>query len=52
MSARGWVSVTRANAPRNAIKTSEKGALASTITLQTYVEKTTPAKPAAKERSS
>jgi len=41
-----------ANAPRNVIKTSEKGALASTITLQTYVEKTTPAKPAAKERSS
>ena len=40
------------NAPRNVIKTSEKDALASTITLQTYVEKTTPAKPAAKERSS
>jgi type IV pilus assembly protein PilO len=40
------------NAPRNAIKTSDKGALASTITLQTYVEKTAPAKPAAKERSS
>jgi len=40
------------NAPRTAITTSEKGALASTITLQTYVEKTTPPKPAAKERSS
>ena len=36
-----------------AIKTSDKNALASTITLQTYVERTTPAKPAAaKERSS
>lgn len=36
-----------------AIKTSEKDALASTITLQTYVERTAPAKPAAaKERSS
>ena len=41
-----------ANAPRNAIKTSEKGALSATITLQTYVEKTTPTKTAAKERSS
>ena len=41
-----------ANASRTVIKTSEKGALAATITLQTYVEKTTPAKPAAKERSS
>ena len=36
-----------------AIKTSDKNALASTITLQTYVERTAPAKPAAaKERSS
>ena len=36
-----------------AIKTSDKNALASTITLQTYVERTTPAKlAAAKERSS
>ena len=35
------------------IKTSDKNALASTITLQTYVERTTPPKPvAAKERSS
>ena len=35
------------------IKTAEKHALASTITLQTYVERTTPAKPvAAKEGSS
>lgn len=35
------------------VKTSDKDALASTITLQTYVERTTPAKPAAaKERSS
>ncbi len=35
------------------IKTSDKHALASTITLQTYVERTTPPKPvAAKERSS
>ncbi|HEY0931453.1 MAG TPA: type 4a pilus biogenesis protein PilO [Gemmatimonas sp.] len=33
------------------VRTSEKGALASTITLQTYVEKTTPA-PKAKERAS
>ncbi len=40
------------SAPRNAIKTSKKGELASTITLQTYVEKTTPVKPAVKERSS
>ena len=43
------------NAPGRAqkIKTSEKDALASTITLQTYVERTLPAKPAAaKERSS
>ncbi len=35
------------------IKTSDKRALASTITLQTYVERTTPPKPVApKERSS
>lgn len=35
------------------IKTSDKDALASTITLQTYVERTSPAKPvASKERSS
>lgn len=35
------------------IKTSDKNALASTITLQTYVERTVPAKPAAaKERTS
>jgi type IV pilus assembly protein PilO len=40
------------DAPRNAAKSSEKGGLASTITLQTYVEKTSPAKPAVKERSS
>jgi len=45
------------NAPRGAarptINTADKAALASTITLQTYVEKTTPAKPAlARERSS
>ena len=43
------------NAPGRAqkIKTSEKDALAYTITLQTYVERTLPAKPAAaKERSS
>ena len=33
------------------IRTSEKNALASTITLQTYVEKTAPA-PKAKERAS
>lgn len=38
--------------PRSAAQSSEKGGLASTITLQTYVEKTSPAKPAAKERSS
>lgn len=45
------VASARANAPRNVIKTSVKGALTSTITLQTYIEKTTPAKPAAKERA-
>jgi type IV pilus assembly protein PilO len=39
-------------APRSAAQSSEKGGLASTITLQTYVEKTSPAKPAVKERSS
>lgn len=40
----------RATSP---IKTSQKGALASTIMLQTYVERTTPAKaPAAREKSS
>jgi type IV pilus assembly protein PilO len=33
-------------------RTSEKNALASTITLQTYVEKTAPPAPARKERSS
>jgi type IV pilus assembly protein PilO len=38
---------------RQVVKTSDKDALASTITLQTYVERTTPAKPAAsKGRSS
>ncbi len=40
------------SAPRSAAQSSEKGGLASTITLQTYVEKTSPAKPAVKERSS
>jgi len=39
-------------APRSVPQSSEKGGLASTITLQTYVEKTSPAKPAVKERSS
>lgn len=34
------------------IKTSDKDAIASTITLQTYVERTAPPKMAAKERSS
>lgn len=34
------------------IKTADKNAIASTITLQTYVERTTPPKMAAKERSS
>ena len=38
--------------PRSVPQSSEKGGLASTITLQTYVEKTSPAKPAVKERSS
>jgi len=41
-----------ASAGANVMRTSEKGALASRITLQTYVEKTTPAKPAAKDRAS
>jgi type IV pilus assembly protein PilO len=41
-----------ASAPRGPAKTSEKGALASTITLQTYVEKTASARPATKGRSS
>ncbi len=35
-----------------AVKTADKNALASTITLQTYVERTTPAKPATKENAS
>ena len=39
-------------APRSVPQSSEKGGLASTITLQTYVEKTSPAKPEVKERSS
>lgn len=34
------------------IKTADVNAIASTITLQTYVERTKPPKPAAKERSS
>lgn len=42
----------RAIATHNAIKTSETGALTATIMLQAYVEKTPPAKPAAKESSS
>lgn len=37
---------------RGVLKTSQKDALASTITLQTYVEKTTPSPRAAKERAS
>lgn len=41
-----------AGAPRGQARTSDKGALASTITLQTYVERTTPARPPAKERES
>jgi len=36
----------------NAVKTADKSALASTITLQTYVERTAPAKPAAAKESS
>lgn len=40
-------------AARPTVNTADKAALASTITLQTYVEKTSPAKPAlARERSS
>ncbi len=39
------------NAPRSPVRTAEKGSLAATITLQTYVEKTAPAR-ATKERSS
>ncbi len=35
-----------------AVKSADKNALASTITLQTYVERTTPAKAPVKERSS
>lgn len=41
-----------ANSSRAQVRTSEKGALAATMTLQTYVEKTVPAAPASKERSS
>ncbi|MDQ8158034.1 MAG: type 4a pilus biogenesis protein PilO [Gemmatimonadota bacterium] len=41
-----------ASAPRSVIRTSEKDALAATITLQTYVEKTAPPRPRAKERTS
>lgn len=36
----------------SAVKTSDKDAIASTITLQTYVERTAPPKPAVKERTS
>ena len=39
------------NAPRGLVRTSEKDALAATITLQTYVEKTAPA-PRSQERTS
>lgn len=39
-------------AARGVVKTSEKDALAATITLQTYVEKTAPSRPRAKERTS
>lgn len=39
------------NVQRGQVRTSEKGSLAATITLQTYVEKTAPA-PRSKERSS
>ena len=41
-----------ANSQRIQARTSEQGALAATMTLQTYVEKTVPAAPASKERSS
>jgi hypothetical protein len=39
------------NVQRGQVRTSEKNALAATITLQTYVEKTAPA-PRSKEQSS
>ena len=39
-------------AARGVVKTSEKDALAATITLQTYVEKTAPPRARAKERTS
>ncbi|MCA2991159.1 type 4a pilus biogenesis protein PilO [Gemmatimonas sp.] len=39
------------NRQRSGVRTSEKGSLAATITLQTYVERTAPV-PRAKERSS
>ena len=39
------------NRQRSGARTSDKGSLAATITLQTYVERTAPA-PRAKERSS
>lgn len=39
-------------AARPTINTADKSAIASTITLQTYVERTAPAKPATPERSS
>ena len=39
------------NMQRGQVRTSEKNALAATITLQTYVERTAPA-PGSKERSS
>ncbi|WP_306521262.1 type 4a pilus biogenesis protein PilO [Gemmatimonas sp.] len=39
------------NAPRGQVRTSEKDALAATITLQTYIEKTAPA-PRSQERTS
>lgn len=39
-------------AARPTINTADKSAIASTITLQTYVERTAPPKPATRERSS
>ncbi|MES2523613.1 MAG: type 4a pilus biogenesis protein PilO [Gemmatimonadota bacterium] len=39
-------------AARPTVTTSDKSSIASTITLQTYVERTTPPKPATPERSS
>jgi type IV pilus assembly protein PilO len=39
-------------AARPTINTADKSAIAATITLQTYVERTAPAKPASPERSS